>query len=306
MNSFLYRTMCGSFVCVLTVLGSDAQEPKFEEGQLYVWVDRNYNSWENPLHSEFIVNGETVNIFTAETFEPIQKYIKSGWNEITIKTTPQEPAGSENDLIFRIGPMFRDAKDSARFVMNPVLWKFRNGTDWKLNDGKYSHPLGPDVKEVTLSYRLYWAGLEHETAELKEGDYVLQATPVYDSWNSPVAATVFVNGTALNSFLLGDRQIVITPLLKPGKNEVKLVSSRVKNAISENDIKMSVGGPAEWYADRNQFMLKPVNEFKAGQGWTKEAKTGQLISSADANADTIERTIAFMIKESSPTAAVAE
>ncbi|MDZ4859984.1 MAG: hypothetical protein SGI88_13480 [Candidatus Hydrogenedentes bacterium] len=306
MNWSLIKTLTFVLMFGVLVLSGAAQETKFDEGKLYVWVKRDYDSWENPLHTEFIMNGETVNIFTSDTFEPVQQYIKPGWNDVTIKTTPQEPAENANSLIFRIGPMFKDPKDSTRFVMNPVLWEFRNDTDWKLKDGQYSHPLGPDVQDVTLSYRLYWAGLEHENAKLNAGDYVLQAKSDYGGWNTPVGAMVFVNGVALNSFLLGDRQIVITSLLKPGKNEIKLVSSRVKNSLTNNDIKLSVGGPAEWYADKNQYMLKPVNEFTAGQGWIKEAKTGQLITSADANADTIERTIAFMIKAPSPTAPAAE
>jgi hypothetical protein len=307
MNQLKVRTLCFALVTGLAVIGADAQDPQFDEGQLYVWVDRDYNGWDNPLHTEFILNGETVNIFSADTYEPIQQYVKPGWNDITIKTSPQEPAKSGNGLLFRIGPMFRDPQDSSRFIMSPVLWHFRNDTDWKLENGKYSHPLGPDVKEVTLTYRVYWAGLDRENVKLNAGDYVLQAKSEYAGWNTPVGATVFVNGTALNSFLLGDRQIVITPLLKPGKNEVKLVSTRVKDSLRGNDVKLMVGGPAEWYADKNQYMLKPVTEFDAGQGWTEDSKTGQLINSADASADTIERTIAFMIKTPpSPPAAAAE
>jgi len=54
-----------------------------------------------------------------------------------------------------------------------VLWEFRNETDWKLDNGKYAHPLGPDVKKVTLSYRIYYAGLQNENTNLRAGDFVL-------------------------------------------------------------------------------------------------------------------------------------
>jgi len=270
---------------------------KVEAGKIHVWVDRNFSSWDCPLHSEFVINGQTVNIYTSDTFEPIEEYLKPGWNEITITTTAQEPAENGNGLIFRIGPMAPDPRNERNVLMNPVLWEFRNDTDWTLKDGVYSHPLGPGVKEVTLSYRFYWAGLELENSELKAGDFVLRGKPNFRSWNSPVLATVFVNGTPLNSFLLAERQIVITSMLKPGKNEIKLVSARVKDSIENNDVIFEVAGPAEWYVDRNQFVLAPVVQFKAMQGWSKEPRTGQLVNKLKPEADTIERTIPFILKQ---------
>ena len=270
---------------------------KVEAGKIHVWVAREYNSWDNPLQSEFTVNGQTVNIFTSDTFEPIEQYLKPGWNEVTIKTTPQEPAERNNGLIFRIGPMSKDPRNERNVVMEPVLWEFRNDTDWKLEEGVYSHPLGPGVKEVTLTYRFYWAGLELEKSELKAGDFVLRGKPAYNSWNSPVVATVFVNGTPFNSFLLAGRQIVITSLLKPGRNEIKLVSARVKDSIRNNDIEFEIAGPAEWFVDKNQYVLAPVVQFKAMQGWSKDTRTGQLVNKLKPEADTIERTIPFILKE---------
>lgn len=266
------------------------------EGQIHVLVQRQYGSWDNPLHSEFSINGTTVNIYTSDTFEAISQYLKPGWNTLTLKTTPQEPAASGNGLIFRIGPMRKDPKRN-QMTMDPVLWEFRNDTDWKLNEGRYSHPLGPDVKEVVLTYRVYFAGLELENKPLKAGDFILRGKPSYGSWNSPVIATVFVNGTPLNTFILQERSVVISSLLKPGKNEIKLVSARVKNSISGNDINLEVAGPAEWFVDQNRYMLKPVLEFKTMPGWTKNAKSGQLINQAQPDADTLERVIPFMLKE---------
>ncbi|MEK7215640.1 MAG: hypothetical protein AAB289_08610, partial [Chloroflexota bacterium] len=80
------------------------------EGQIHVWVERQYGSWDNPLHSEFNINGTTVNIYTSDTFEAISQYLKPGWNTLTLKTTAQEPAANANGLIFRIGPMRKDPK----------------------------------------------------------------------------------------------------------------------------------------------------------------------------------------------------
>jgi len=154
-----------------------------------LWVQRVYGSWDNPLQSELSVNGKTVNIFTSDTFEPVGQYLKEGWNTITIKTTPQQPANQGNGLIFRLGPAHK-TPGNDQWIMAPILWEFRNYTDWKFANGRYSHPLGPDVKEVTLSYKIYNAGLQNENIKLKAGDFVINGKPTYSPWNSPITATV--------------------------------------------------------------------------------------------------------------------
>jgi len=278
-------------------------EPGAEEGDaapvtspISVLVKRNFSSWENPLHSEFSVNGRTIDIFSSDTQKDIRKHLKQGWNDISITTRPQEPANQGNDLIFRIGPMTKDAQ-SAEPVMAPVLWMFRNGSDWELDKGRYSHPLGPGTKEVTLSIPVFFAGMEHETAAVKAGDYVLVGKPGFSSWDSPVVAMVYVNGTPLNSFTLEERQVVITPLLKPGANEIKLVSKRVKNVFKSNDIEFTVGGPAEWVPANSKFEMKEIVQFKAMQGWEQDKKTGQLVNQANPESDTIERVIPFVLEK---------
>ncbi len=264
------------------------------DAPLSVWVKRNYGTWDNPLHSEFIINGKTINIFTSDTIESVKEHFKPGWNTITIKTTPQVPASAGNHLTMRIGPM---RKEGNKMIMDPVLWQIDNGTDWKFANGNYSHPLGPDVKEVTLSYNVYYVGPEPENKTIKAGDYVLSGTPTYASWNSPVTAAVTINGTPLNSFALAGRTIVITPYLKQGKNEIKLVSTRVKNSISDNDIAFQILGPAEWNVQRGKFLLAPILQFKTKQGWTMDTKSGLLINPIKRDSETIERVIPFMLKE---------
>ena len=269
--------------------------PDFEDGTMMLWVEPGF-AWDNPLHTEMSINGRTVNIFTSETFEPIGQYLQEGWNTITLHTVAQEPANADNGLTFRIGPAYHDEKKRS-FVMQPVLWQFHNNTDWKRrDDGTYFHPLGPHVKDVTLTIKVYWAGLEHEARALNAGDFVLQGVPGFSSWNSPVTGTVFVNGTPLNTFLAG-RDVVITPFLRKGKNEIKIVSTRSDNVFSSNDIEFSIAGPAEWIVDRGEYEVKPVVQFKSMQGWTKDRKSGKLMNRASAESDTIERTIAFMIKD---------
>ena len=278
----------------LSGLPVSAQETGSEP--LLLWVKRDYNAWDNPLHSELSVNGKTVNIFTSDTFEPVGQYLKEGWNTVTIKTTPQQQANKGNGLIFRLGPAHK-APGKDQWIMEPILWEFRNDTDWKFANGRYSHPLGPDVKEVTLSYKIYYAGLQNENTKLKAGDFVLSGKPSYNGWNAPITATVFVNGTPLNSFLLAQRGIVITPFLKQGKNEIKLVSSRVKHSVRKNDIAFEVAGPAEWNVEKGQYLLKPILQFKSMEGWTLDSKTGVLVNRAKPDSESIERVIPFVLKE---------
>lgn len=261
---------------------------------LSIWAEREYTAWDNPLHTEFDINGTTVDIFTAETVEPIAEHVKEGWNTIVLKTTPQVPASKSNGLIFRIGPAHKQGKQT---LISPVLWQFDNKTDWRLeDDGSYSHPLGPDVKTVDLTFKVYYAGLEREGGKLKAGDYVLVGKPAYTAWNTPVVATVWLNGTPFNSFTTEERQLIVTDLLKPGKNEIKIVSSRVPNAIKNNDVSFWIGGPAEWSVTDRRFVVKPIVQFKAMQGWRQNRQTGQLENPMKAGADEIERVIPFMLK----------
>lgn len=153
--------------------GGNAFAQPIQEGKLYIWFEKFFSNHEYHLHSEFIINGETVDIFTADTFELIEDRIKDGWNDIAIKTTAQSPTNKKNYLTFRIGPMHRDPNNTDRFIMSPVVWEFRNGTDWDFNNGQFLHALGPEVKEVELSYHLYWGGVENEVIGFKGGDYIL-------------------------------------------------------------------------------------------------------------------------------------
>jgi hypothetical protein len=156
------------------------------------------------------------------------------------------------------------------------------------------------VKNVDLTFKVYYAGLEREGGEIKAGDYVLAGKSRFNSWNTPVVATVWINGTPFNSFAGGERQLIVTDLLKPGKNEIKLVSGRVPNAIKNNDVEFWLGGPAEWSVADRRFIVKPLVQFKAMQGWRQNRQTGQLENPLKAGADEIERVIPFMVKPAEP------
>lgn len=256
-----------------------------------LWVEKNYASWDCPLHSELAINGKNVGSFSAKSDRDVAEYLKSGWNTITLTTKDPGPTDKDNQLIFRIGPV---VKKDGKQTMTP-LWEFRNGTDWKFAGGKYTHQLGPDTKEVTLTYKVYFAGLEAEGRPVAAGDYVLTGKPNYGSWNGPVTGTVFVNGQAVNTFLGEERQVVITPFLKKGENVIKVASHRVKDAIADNNLHFSVGGPAEYNVARGRFEIGPVTQFDAMNGWKRHEKSGQLVPLAKGDPDTIEREVKFTL-----------
>ena len=264
-----------------------------------LWVQREYSGWENPLHTEMAINGTTINIFTSDTFQPIAQNLRPGWNTITFVTTPQEPAANNNGLIFRIGPSRDDGQGTN--VMNPVLWTFRNDTDWSLDDGVFSHPLQPDPKQVSLTYHLYYGDLAHEGQALEAGDYVVQGGPEYSGWNTPLIGTVVVNGHALTSFLLEERQLVINDLLQQGRNEVQLIAMAVDRSVNNNDIEVALGGPAEWNESQQRFLLNPIAELQAATGWNRDPDNGLYVHPEDPGQRVVVRSAPFFLQSAPPT-----
>jgi len=260
-----------------------------------VWSTRNYTSWENPLHSELFINGRRVNLFTSEQVERIGALLQPGWNTIAVRTTPQEAANKENDLRFQIGPVRRNSQ--GRKIMSPVFWQFRNGTDWTWQNGKYTHAAGPHTTQLELAFTVYIGDLVPENQEIAAGDYVAQAHPQYESWNSRLTATVVVNGTILTSFVGVDRQVRITPYLRPGKNDIRLITNPVKNALRENDLRINVSGPAQWASARARFEFKPALELQALQGWIVQPVSGKLLNRAAPGSDTLERAVPLLLNE---------
>lgn len=260
-----------------------------------IWVSRSY-SWENPLHSEVRVNSKLINEFSSEGQEPIGKHLKMGWNTITVKTAVKGPEKNSNSLRFSIGTTRKKA-DSVELEMDRVLWKFDNGSDWSHKDNKMVHKLGPKTREVTHTYRLFFAGLKHESQTIEDGDYVLQAHQSYH-WLPPVVGTIFVNDTPFTTFLGESRpHVVVTDQLKKGRNVIKLVGTRVSNVLGGNDFKFSLGGSAEWSAQQDQFLLRPMKEFTVMGGWAQDKKTGQWLNEEKPDSDTYERTIEVILNE---------
>ena len=150
--------------------------PEAPAGSMMVFVRQQYGN-DNPMFSEFRINGTLVDVFTSNRQRPIGTWLKPGWNTITIKTTPQTPANDSNGLYFDIGPV-RDDEQQDKMLMEPVLWSFRNDTDWKFKEGRFVHPLGPEVTEVELSYRVYFAGFEQKSCAAEKRRLFSERPPV--------------------------------------------------------------------------------------------------------------------------------
>ena len=276
-----------------------------DAASLQVFVDRNRRGEENSLHSEFFVNNTLVNIFSTDTQKRIGQHIKPAWNTITIRTTRQPHAPSPNGLSFAIGPVEPNPQQEAS-VMRPVLWSFGNqrGWDWERDTG-HSYRLDRNTTTTTHTYHLYFAGLDADMAQLKEGDYILTGQASRRGEDVPFTGTIFINGTPLNSFVVAERQVVITPLLKQGKNEVKLVTTRVDGAVlsDNNGLSFTIAGPARYNAREKKFQMTQVADFIGGVGWTFDEKTGAAVSKENPAANAVERIIPLFLDEAPGVAA---
>lgn len=260
-----------------------------------VWVHQQYSS-DCPLITELRMNGNLVEDFSSTSQRAIGKHIKMGWNTMTLKTRLRPEVKEINYLTFNIGPTRKDS-DSGKTLMEPVLWTFSNRTDWSEKKGVIVHRLGRDVKEVTMTYHLYFAGSGKRTEEIKNGDYILQHDQRY--FDEPiVTSTVFVNGHPLTTFLGQKRnQETITRYLKAGKNEVRVVARRVPNILENNSVTFNIGGPAEYNATSEKFEMKPVLQFRSSDGWVQDKKSGQWRLDLPSGGDQIERTFTFQLDE---------
>lgn len=307
MRLFSMRTVLASLITGLAVTFASAQDPvkvdppaKPKE-KIMVWVEKFFGSTDCALETEVTVNGKSVGNFQSSTQKDITDLVKIGRNTITLNTVPKEPASSGNHLTFRIGPVTTNPK-TKKTTMAPVMFVVQNQMDWKLNEdsGKYSHPFGPNPKtpnkkNVPLTYNFYYAGVEADRAEPKEGDYILQAESFF-SYNPSVVATVTVNGKSLGSFHGGQRSLIVTDLLKPGENEIKLEVETVANQLFQNDTSFEILGPMTYSTAKEKFQGKEVIQFKAMEGLTRDKDTGVVHVKGKPGTFTHERTIRFTLE----------
>lgn len=253
------------------------------------------------LHTEVTVNGKTLGNFTSTKQVDATGLVKPGLNVITFTTTPHEPASSNNHLEFNLGPVTTSPR-TKKTTMRPALLTYRNNYEWKLNEdtGVFTHPFGPNPKtpskkNVTHTYHFYYAGSGPDMAEPKEGDFVLQAEAVF-ARNPSVVATVSVNGKTVGSFHGPARSLVVTDLLKPGENEIRLTTEAVANQLFHNDTSFEVLGPMAYSTAKERFLGKQVLRFKAMEGWTSDKETGVLHVKGKPGVTTYERVIRFNVE----------
>jgi hypothetical protein len=261
---------------------------------LQVWVTRDSQYQEASLHSELWINAARVDVFAFDGQKPVSQFFKPGWNEITLKTTAQNKVQRLNDLKFSIGPVSEDKDGKPR--MHP-LFKFFNGSDWQLQNGRHVHKLGPDVDQVALDFSVYYQPGAAEPISLRQGDFVINSNADSDYRNTSTTVALWVNGQPVGGFAGLDRETVITPLLKKGRNEVKMVSRKVKNSASDNEFYISLAGHALFNRQAQKYEIKPIMQLQGMFGWERDQRTLELKGRADPRAEQIERVIPFYLEE---------
>ena len=54
-----------------------------------VWVEKTYSSRAKRLYMELKINGQLVDVFSSDTFKPINKYLQNGENTIIFLNLPE-------------------------------------------------------------------------------------------------------------------------------------------------------------------------------------------------------------------------
>ena len=290
----------GASEAVLTAVrkAGDAKAPAANlKDDLVLWVRKPHGSGGSFLKSEIRINDQKVGSFENDGQVKIDKYLKNGNNIITVKTAPRSPLGEfDRGLYFQVGPVHKDDKSEEQ-VMTPVLWQFPNSYGWNHTGDKATHDLGPDVKEVTNTFTVFYAGCDPDRAKVEAGDYVLQGGPTNTASFAAAPSTVIVNGTTLTSFYGSGRQVVLTRYLKKGENKLEIVTKRVTESLDARDYAFNLIGPMEYSVKQSKFVGTSVREFKNLDGWKDDPKTGKLVNPEDPKSDTVKQIVTFVLDE---------
>jgi hypothetical protein len=277
-----------------------AAAPPVKE-KIMVWV-KAFLGGPSALKTELVVNGKSLGVFDSESQRDVSDLIKMGQNTIAFTTTPEEPASAEGDVEFNIGPVTTNPK-TKQTTMRPVLVRYKNDHDWKLNKdtGKYTHPFGPnpktpDRKSVTHTYVFEYAGVGSDLAEVKEGAYVMNVSTFLGRTPSLIS-TLTVNGKPLGSFAGGQRGVNISAMLKAGENEIRLATAAVENQLHDADVKFEILGPMEYNTAHSRFEGPKVLKFQDQEGWTRDPKTGAMHVKGSPGKISHERVIRFTLPE---------
>ena len=293
-----FRTRLALLAAALALAAAPARAA---DEKIMLWVDKHLDNRDCALNTEVTVNGKSLGNFTSAKQVDVTGLMKPGLNAVVFATTPHEPAGGDNHLTFTLGPVATNPR-TKKTVMKPVMLTYRNSQDWTLKDdtGTYTHPFGPNPKTptkkaVTHACNFYYAGSGPDLREPKEGDFVLQAES-YLGRNPSVVATVSVNGKTVGSFHGPARSLVVTELLKPGENEIRLTTEAVANQLFDGDTSFEVLGPMTYSTAKEKFLGKQVLRFKAMEGWTRDKTSGVLHVKGKPGTTTYERVIRFNVE----------
>eukprot|EP00913_Durusdinium_trenchii_P008797 g8263.t1 len=264
--------------------------PKFAvDSTLEIWGKKYSSSRVNPLHTKLLVNGAPVDTFEDNSQWTIAGKIREGtWNKFELLTSVHQPVKGSNYLSFGVGPV---SKTTGGERMFPVIWNFNNGDGWELKDGKYRHR-GHSKSSAPLTFYFYFGNLKNESREPKNDDYVISGRGANTSRNPSVTATIFVNGTPLTTFSSTPRRAVVTDLLKPGYNTIRLVTHRVEGSLADNDIQIRMSGPVAGSDKSRRGLLW----MSALTGWRRNAE-GKFTNADGADSIRLDREITLYLPD---------
>ncbi len=280
------RTISKKMVAAPTIQ-SDADLSK-----MYLVVRREY-SWEPGLRIEPMINGTSVGVFSDMNALKIGHLLKKGENTIEFRSSPVASSAKDNTMQVSIGEAKLNS-DGSSVQMDRVLWSYDNDADWSYQsaDGKFVYKMNPSAKESTVTAKVMLNGLQCETP-IGHGDFVIEGKYEY-SWASPITATIFVNNQPTSSLLNSSRTLVISSLLKPGNNEIKIVSRGVDNSLaSDNALNITIG-KCKFNPANNSYTMTSIESRNASAGLVRN-DDNEFVSKENSSRDYYEQTFTVNI-----------
>ena len=265
---------------------------KADFDKMYLFSKAHYDSWENGLHTEVLVNGQSAGVFKGNDAVPVGKLLKKGENVLQFRTFSAGKTEKHNGVTFAFGPAARN--NQGKLVMDGSVWRYDNAPDWVFQegDGSYVHKADQDTP---VTARVYFTGLAGEK-RLGRDQYAVLGLFDYDSWGGQVTATLYVNGVPVNSFFGKSRTVVITPLLKPGVNTIKMVVRGMEHYLGKENKLTLIAGPSKFDTKSNQFAVQPQVSQKALIDLRRNEEN-KWVSVKDPNADTVTYTHELTVKD---------
>lgn len=265
---------------------------------MHVFSRKNFG-YPNGLHTEVLVNGTSAGVLTDKGALPIGRLLRPGENVLQFRTFcgARTTSGYPTCLILDVGPAHRTG---SGLQMDRALWAYSNGADWAFQKGPglWTHKADPAAKDATVTARVYFTGLKGEGGVGRD-DYVLHAANGVANHFPPLTATAFINDVPVNSVFGVQRAVVITHLLRPGKNSVKLVARGLENHLGpDNPLKLSVGR-GKFNAASGKVLISPLFTQHAEADLRRD-DDNRWVSVADPKAGTVTYTHELEVDELPP------